>query len=197
MVSKTARSQKKKKKSAQEAVQAGKGKSAGASVSAIHRGKKLRRGATLSEVASTKNVSAGKLIEIIRKGIDYSLLEKLQEDLDLSTGEMGEVIDIAPRTLSRRRKEGRLAKDESDRVVRIGRLWEKALDVFNGNEERARRWFKAPAFSLGNKTPLEFADTEPGDYAIDIYDPISQLPDGGFSYPLATFGLQVLDSRDR
>lgn len=41
------------------------------------------------------------------------------------------------------------------------------------------------------------ADTQPGEYQIDIYDPISQLPDGGFSYPLATFGLQVLDSRDR
>jgi hypothetical protein len=39
------------------------------------------------------------------------------------------------------------------------------------------------------------ADTQPGYYEIEIYDPDSQLPDGGFSYPLATFGLEVIDSR--
>lgn len=39
------------------------------------------------------------------------------------------------------------------------------------------------------------ADTQPGGYEINIYDPDRYEADGGFGYPLATFGLEVIDSR--
>ncbi|MCF8079201.1 MAG: DUF2384 domain-containing protein [Desulfobacterales bacterium] len=140
------------------------------------REKSTRKGVALSELASDEQMSPKTLIDIIRKGVDYSLVERLRSDLSLSTGEIGELIDITPRTLSRRKKEGRLAKDESERTVRIGRLWEKAVDVFDGDEDRARKWFKSPAFSLGDKTPLEFADTEPG--AQEVFNLLGRIEHG-------------------
>lgn len=138
--------------------------------------RKKQRGAALSELASDEQMSPKTIIDIIRKGVDYSLVERLRSDLDLSTGEIGELIDITPRTLARRKKEGRMAKDESERTVRIGRLWEKAVDVFDGDEERARKWFKTPAFSLGDKAPIEFADTEPG--AQEVFNLLGRIEHG-------------------
>ena len=134
-------------------------------------------------ITSTKGVSNGiihwetpELIELIRQGFDYPTLEALQQDMGLSAIEFANLVNIKPRTIARRKNEGRLQKDESERLVRIGRLWEKALDVFDQDRKRARGWFKTPAFSLGNKTPLEFADTEPG--AQEVYNLLGRIEHG-------------------
>lgn len=64
---------------------------------------------------------------------------------------------------------GRLAPEESDRLYRFARLFERAAEVFAGAggvdaaaEEDARRWFHLPQWALGDATPLAFAQTEPG-----------------------------------
>ena len=107
-------------------------------------------------------LDAEELIARIRRGVEYSVVAQLQIAMDLSVGELSWLVDIAPRTLSRRKNEGKLSKDESERAVRIRRLWERALEVFEGDAVRAREWFRTPVFSLGEKSPLEFSDTEPG-----------------------------------
>jgi putative toxin-antitoxin system antitoxin component (TIGR02293 family) len=54
-----------------------------------------------------------------------------------------------------------LKPDESERVLRLIRLYQRAAEVLGGRDE-ARAWMQEPNFALGDDTPLHFADTEPG-----------------------------------
>ena len=56
----------------------------------------------------------------------------------------------------------RLSRDKSQVFYRIGRIFEQALKVFHGDEEKAVRWMTTPKFGLNNATPLRFSRTEVG-----------------------------------
>jgi putative toxin-antitoxin system antitoxin component (TIGR02293 family) len=99
--------------------------------------------------------------EQVREGLPAASLIDLQERLELSAARLGDVLSIAPRTLARRAGAGRLPRDESERVYRLGRLTAIASEVLGGIEA-AREWFKAPNYALGDRTPLDMASTEPG-----------------------------------
>ena len=77
------------------------------------------------------------------------------------------MLHIRMRTLSRRKEEGRLRPDESDRLLRASRLFGKILDLFEGDLEKARAWFHAPQEGLGGATPMEFARTDIGSREVE------------------------------
>jgi putative toxin-antitoxin system antitoxin component (TIGR02293 family) len=82
--------------------------------------------------------------------------------LGVSQERFSELAQIPKTTLHRRIKESqRLAQDESERVIRLLGLYQRAAEVFQ-DEERATRWFSSHPKALGGKTPLEFMQTEPG-----------------------------------
>lgn len=101
------------------------------------------------------------VIAAVRKGLPAQAFDWIRNELNLTTDEISDVLQIAKRTVSRRRKEGQLKPDESERVLRLIRLYAKAAEVF-GRAEEARQWMKEPNFALGDSTPLAYADTEPG-----------------------------------
>src|SRR5262245_45294484 len=55
-----------------------------------------------------------KLVAAVRRGLAYRTFERLQKNVALSQLELARVVQIPPRTLARRRKEGHLSADESD-----------------------------------------------------------------------------------
>jgi putative toxin-antitoxin system antitoxin component (TIGR02293 family) len=118
------------------------------------------------------------LIKNIKKGLPTSAFEKIQKELDVSADTLAATVNIASRTLARRKKEGRLHPDESERVLRIASLFDKAVQVFH-NQNRVQLWFKSPQKALGGRTPLEYADTEPG--AREVEDLLGRLEHGVFS----------------
>src|SRR6202011_5781262 len=65
----------------------------------------------------------------IRAGLPYASLEAVERSLTLSRQESSQVLSIPLRTLARRKREGRLSADESDRVYRAARLFGRALFV--------------------------------------------------------------------
>jgi len=103
------------------------------------------------------------MIDLVKNGVDVAELKSLMDDLDISQQTLAEVVNIRPRTLVRRfqEKDVRLPSDESERVLRIRLLIDRAMDLLGG-EEPARAWLKAPNYSLGGIAPLAFSDTEPG-----------------------------------
>lgn len=101
------------------------------------------------------------LINILRAGLPVATVEQLRKDINISLQEMGQLIDVSPRTLTRRKKEGRLHTDESERVYRLSVLLALAEDVLEGHAA-ALRWLKSPKKALDGQTPLEYADTEVG-----------------------------------
>jgi putative toxin-antitoxin system antitoxin component (TIGR02293 family) len=128
----------------------------------------------LNLIKTEKNV----LIKNIKKGLPISAFEKIQKELDVSAETLASTINIATRTLARRKKEGRFHSDESERVLRIASLFDRALQVLH-SQSRVQLWFKSPQKGLGGQTPLEYADTEPG--AREVEDLLGRLEHGVFS----------------
>ena len=100
--------------------------------------------------------------EVIRytlnRGLSRNAFERLKQLTQVSNENLGRVISVPTRTLARRKK---FKPDESERILRVASAFQKTLEVF-GDLGKARRWFSAPKRALGEKTPLEFCDTELG-----------------------------------
>jgi putative toxin-antitoxin system antitoxin component (TIGR02293 family) len=49
----------------------------------------------------------------------------------------------------------------------VARVFAKALDLFEGNAEGAKRWFYTPARALGGERPITFARTDLGTQEVE------------------------------
>lgn len=119
------------------------------------------------------------LIKHVEEGLAFTVVEALQQQMDLPTKEMARLLDIKFRTLLRRKEAGRLQPAESDRVLRASRLFARAQDLFDGDQEAARGWLTKPQRALGGATPLEIAKTEVG--AREVEQIIGRLEHGVFT----------------
>jgi putative toxin-antitoxin system antitoxin component (TIGR02293 family) len=119
------------------------------------------------------------LVQKVEKGLPFSTFTILQHHMDLPLAEMAEITQIKYRTLSRRRQSGRLEPDESDRLLRVTRLFGSALELFEGNEDATRRWLAKKQKALGGFAPLELAKTEIGTAEVERL--IGRLEHGVFT----------------
>lgn len=119
------------------------------------------------------------LVRQVEKGLAFSAVEALQHQMHLATKEMAQLLDIKFRTFLRRKEAGRLQPAESDRVLRTSRLFARAQDLFDGNQEAARGWLLTPQRALDGAIPLEIAKTEVG--AREVEQIIGRLEQGVFT----------------
>jgi putative toxin-antitoxin system antitoxin component (TIGR02293 family) len=106
------------------------------------------------------------MVAIVRQGIRSDIYGWLRETLAVSDSRLSAVIRISQRTIKRRLRNGRFHPDESERLIRMAKLTERAHEVFQ-DLESAREWLKSPQFALGGEIPLEYADTEPGSQIVE------------------------------
>jgi putative toxin-antitoxin system antitoxin component (TIGR02293 family) len=98
----------------------------------------------------------------VRKGLPYSALARFQRNTGLPAGVVSRLLQIPSRTLTRRKTEGKLAPEESDRLVRAARVFGRAMELFEGDGDAARGWLTTSQPALGGLVPLELAGTEVG-----------------------------------
>ena len=67
----------------------------------------------------------------VRDGLSVNEFDQLREDLGVPLGTLESTLSIAHRTLLRRRDTGRFQKDESDRLFRLRRLFDRAVEVLD------------------------------------------------------------------
>ena len=113
-----------------------------------------------------KPQNTSQLIARIKKGLPLKTFEQLCRHLALPEKELCRVLNIPQSTLARRKKSGHLSFEESERVFRIARLYDKAVDVFK-DADMARKWLKEPSWALGDAAPLAYADTELGSKEVE------------------------------
>lgn len=109
-------------------------------------------------------------IEILRRvkrGLRFRAFERLQRNTRFSTVELAGLVAIKTRTLHRRKEQGRLEPDESDRLLRVTRVFARALELFEGDADAARRWFDTPAKALGGERPIVLAGTDLGSREVE------------------------------
>jgi len=97
----------------------------------------------------------------IQAGLSYRAVENLQRALHIPLETMASVLGMSRATLHRRKNQGKIDQNESERLVRYQRLLEKADDVF-GDAASAREWLVHKQPGLGGAVPLDFARTEIG-----------------------------------
>jgi putative toxin-antitoxin system antitoxin component (TIGR02293 family) len=119
------------------------------------------------------------LIARIERGLPYSALEHLQRNAGLDPDLLLQWIQVAPRTLARRRAQGRLSPEESDRLLRAARIFGCALDLFHGDRAGAVEWLSHKMAALGGATPIEVSRTEVG--AREVENLIGRVRHGVYS----------------
>jgi putative toxin-antitoxin system antitoxin component (TIGR02293 family) len=119
------------------------------------------------------------LLKRVEAGFPYRTFERFRRNVDLPIEELADLVQIPRRTLARRREEGRLTPEESDRLLRTSRVFGGALALFEGDLRAARDWLATPAPALANRTPREVAVTGVG--AREVENLIGRLEHGVFS----------------
>jgi putative toxin-antitoxin system antitoxin component (TIGR02293 family) len=120
-----------------------------------------------------------KMAALAVQGLSPEVALDLAGRLGVSQERLSELAQIAKTTLHRRMKEHQtLAQDESERVIRLFGLYQRAVEVFD-DEERATKWFSSHPKALGGKTPLEFMETEPGSRYVEKL--LGRIEQGVFS----------------
>jgi putative toxin-antitoxin system antitoxin component (TIGR02293 family) len=122
---------------------------------------------------------AVRVVRQVQKGFPYSRLARLQKATGMPWEKIARFVAIPQRTLTRRQHEGRLHGDESDRVLRASRIFEMAVELFEGDVEAATQWLQTPQPGLGGEVPLEFASTDVG--AREVENLITRLEHGVFA----------------
>jgi putative toxin-antitoxin system antitoxin component (TIGR02293 family) len=134
-----------------------------------------RRGASLGLTATRTD----ELIRQIERGLAFKSLRTLEALSGVDALAIASVIGIPERTLARRKTAGRLSPNESERLFRISTVFEKAVELFEGDIPAAVSWLTAPKRALDNHSPLAYSRTEVG--AREVEHLIGRIEHGVFS----------------
>lgn len=133
------------------------------------------RGASLGLSA----LNTDELVRAVQRGFSFKSLENFSAETGFAPAEIASIVGIPERTLARRKTSGRLSPDESERLLRVSSIFEKASALFEGDVDEALDWLTQPKKALGDKVPLNYSRTEVG--AREVENLIGRLEHGVFT----------------
>lgn len=120
------------------------------------------------------------LILRLRQGLPVSVIETIHSWAGFPKADILRITGINAKTFSRRKAgTGILSPDESEKIARLIRVADAAVDLFEGDREKAVSWMRKPVRGLGDETPENLLNTESG--AVEVLDLIGRLEHGVFS----------------
>jgi putative toxin-antitoxin system antitoxin component (TIGR02293 family) len=117
------------------------------------------------------------LLPLIRGGLPFASLERMSGHLEISSLAMVASLGLAKRTVSRRAHERKLSASESERLMRLVRVFAEAKHVL-GSAEKARRWVLKPSRALAGAIPISLLDTDIGANA--VFEELGRIEYGVF-----------------
>lgn len=115
----------------------------------------------------------------IERGFPFAVLRRIQHQYSFSFAELAQALRVSTRTLERRKEAGRLDPLESDRALRLSRVYTKAVELYEGNNGAALAWLKRKNRALGDVPPVDLLSTETG--ALQVEHLIGRLEYGVYS----------------
>lgn len=100
-------------------------------------------------------------IREIKLGYAIDRFESLKKGFGVNGETLSRIASISLATMHRRKISGRFTANESEKLYRLQKLYETALEVLE-TEENVKAWFNTRQIVFENKTPIEYADTLPG-----------------------------------
>jgi putative toxin-antitoxin system antitoxin component (TIGR02293 family) len=119
------------------------------------------------------------LLRGVEHGFSIAAFDHFQRNVGLGAEQLFDWLRIAPRTVTRRRRNGQLLPEESDRLLRAARLFGRALELFEGDRDGAVEWLTTPKRALGGASPIDVAKTELG--SREVENLIGRLEHGVYS----------------
>ena len=107
--------------------------------------------------------------------LKYAAVENLGKFLGESAISLMRFIEANERTAQRRKEQGVLSPEESDRIARIARVTQRAIEAY-GNRAQAREWLIRPNRVLQGFPPLGLLATDAG--AARVTDELGRIEYG-------------------
>ena len=115
----------------------------------------------------------------VEEGLPVTDVVEFGRQAGFSTDELARLIHIPSRTYARRvATSARLKVPEGERAVRLMRLYDRAKQLFL-THDNTRGWLNSQLLVLGGRSPLDFAQTEPG--AREVENIIGRIEHGVYS----------------
>lgn len=140
------------------------------------RGKAIPPGAQPGNSLGVPYHSFLEAVAIVKTGLPFGAIARLQKVSGLTRERIKQVAGISEGSFARRKQTGRLSPQESERLLRVGRVFERATALFEGDSIEAHQWLETPIPSLGGQRPLDLSRTEPG--AREVEDLIGRIEHG-------------------
>lgn len=99
------------------------------------------------------------LHNLVREGLPFDYLERIASFLQVKRGVVSKAICMSTATMARRAITGRFNTIESDRLIALATVFEKALSLFENDLAAATEWMCTPVRGLGSKCPLDMFGT--------------------------------------
>jgi len=114
----------------------------------------------------------------ITEGLDGKVANLIVDWAQITQNDLRKMSGIPSTTFSRSLK-SRFSAEQSERLVRIIRVIDRAVELFEGNKEEAQKWLNEPNRALSWKIPAELMASETGAY--EVMKLITRLEHGVYS----------------
>lgn len=116
---------------------------------------------------------------LVERGLPFLAITRLAGASGLTLERIKHLVRLSDATFQRRREAGKLSPAESERVLRLSRVFEQAVSLFRGDQAGARRWLETSLPALANRPPIELSRTDVG--AREVEDLIGRIQHGVIS----------------
>jgi len=132
----------------------------------------------LWQVAGLNNADGVALLGQINEGLDGKVANRITDWARITQNDLRKMSGIPSTTFSRSVK-ARFNPEQSERLVRIIRVIDRAVDLFEGDKEAAQKWLNEPNRALSWKVPADLMASETGAY--EVIKLITRLEHGVYS----------------
>lgn len=119
------------------------------------------------------------ILKTIQAGLPFKETLRLQSQLGVDPRRLAQLLMVSERTMARRKEAGKLEPEETDRALRLERVFAKALSLFEGDADAARSWLKQSLPALEDCSPMELIATDSGTDIVENL--IGRLESGVYS----------------
>lgn len=103
------------------------------------------------------------LLRQISEGLDGKVATTIANWAKITQNDLSKMCGISS-TKFRRSTKTRFSAEQSERLVRVIRTIDRAVELFEGNKEEAQKWLNEPNRALRWKMPAELMASETGAY---------------------------------
>ncbi len=115
------------------------------------------------------------LIEAGRRGIPKKSLLRLAARLDLSLKLMAGLVQVAERTIQRKKDDDRLSTPVSEQALQLAEVYARGRETF-GSDEKLNAWLRLPHRAFDGRAPLELLSSRFG--AEMVLDELGRIEQG-------------------